>query len=140
MVFALGEAFIFSYIFGIEKGWEEINRGADMKVPRVFKYVIKYVTPAFILVIFVAALIKPAGPWGDAFSGLFSGQGWKLAADSVIGKVLHLGEPGYRWFDEAGYGTRGLVQDMTRVLLALVFATCAFLVWKAWKNKERRAS
>lgn len=140
VVFALGEAFIFSYVFGIEKGWQEITRGADMKVPQVFKYVIKYVTPAFILVIFVAALIKPGGPWGDALSGLFSGQGWTLAADSVIGKVLHLGEPGYRWFDDAGRGTRGLVQDMTRLLLALVFASCAFLVWKAWKNKKRRAS
>ncbi len=140
VVFALGEAFIFAYVFGIEKGWEEINRGADMKVPEVFKYVIKYVTPAFILVIFVGALLKPAGPWGEALSGLFSGQGWTLAADSVIGKVLHIGQPGYRWFDEAGRGTRGLVEDMTRALLALVFTTCAFLVWKAWKNKERRAS
>ncbi len=139
VVFALGEAVIFAFIFGIDRGWEEITRGADMKVPGFFRYVIKYVTPAFIFVIFIASLIKPAGDWGAALSSLFGGNGWPLAPDSVIGRILHVGEPAYVWFDEAGYGTRALVEDMTRLLLAGVFVTCAVLVWRAWRKKGSRS-
>jgi SNF family Na+-dependent transporter len=136
VVFALGESLIFAYVFGIDRGWEEITRGADMRVPYFFRYVIKYVTPLFILAIFLAALIKPAGDWGAAFQGLFSGAGWTLAGDSVIGKVMHAGVTDYAWFDAQGRGTKYMVQDLTRLLLAVLFAVCAFLVWKAWRLKE----
>jgi SNF family Na+-dependent transporter len=139
VLFALLEAFIFAYIFGMDRGWEEITRGADMVVPRLFRYVIKYVTPVFLLVVFVGALIKPAGDWMQAFESLFNGGGWPFADDSVIGKVLHVGETEYSWFDAAGRPTKGLVQDGARILLSVVFAACAFLVWKAWRIKARRA-
>jgi hypothetical protein len=140
VVFALGEAFIFSWVFGIEKGWAELNRGADIKIPYVFRYVIKYVTPAFILVIFIGAMIKPdAGDWGAALSSLFSGEGWSLAPDSVIGKILHVGVEDYKWFD-AGKPTRAMIEDVTRILLSVVFATCGLLIWKAWRMKEEKQS
>jgi len=139
VVFALGESFVFAWVFGMKNGWEEITRHADMKVPIIFRYVIQYVTPLFILTIFVAALIQPAGEWGAAFTSLYSGQGWPLAPSSVIGKVLHVGE-NYVWFDEHGRATAALVQDVTRLLLTLVFATSAGLVWYAWRRKERRAA
>lgn len=136
VVFALLESFIFAYVFGIEKGWEEITRGADMKVPVAFKYVIKYVTPMFILVIFVASMINPAdGDWSAAFASLTSGNGWPLAPGSVIGKVMHTGGE-YIWFDEGGRGTPALVQDLSRVVLSIVFAACAFFIWKAWRRKR----
>jgi neurotransmitter:Na+ symporter, NSS family len=138
VIFALAEAFIFAYIFGIDRGWEEITRGADMAVPRVFRYAIKYVTPAFISIIFVGALFKPAGDWSAAFGSLTRGGGWPFAADSVIGRVLHAGIADYRWFDADGYGTPYLVQDMTRLLLSLVFALCGFAVYRAWQLKPRR--
>jgi SNF family Na+-dependent transporter len=140
VVFALAESFIFAYIFGMDKGWAEITRGADIKVPRIFRFVIKYVTPAFILAIFVGAMIKPAGDWSAAVGSLTSGAGWPLAPDSVIGKVLHVGVEDYRWFDDEGYGTPYLVQDMTRALLTLVFITCGYLVYRAWRSKEGRSS
>jgi SNF family Na+-dependent transporter len=140
VVFALAESFIFAYIFGVERGWAEITRGADMRVPPVFRFVIKYVTPGFILIIFIGALIKPAGDWAAAMSSLVSGGGWPLAPDSVIGKVLHVGVADYRWFDEAGAGTSYLVQDMTRLLLVGVFIACAYLVYRAWQLKPRRTS
>lgn len=137
VVFALGEAFIFAYIFGMDRGWEEITRGADMKVPEIFRFVIKYVTPIFILVVFLGAMFNPTGgDWGAGFSSLFSGGGWPFDPGSVIGRVLHVGSD-YQWFDETGRGTRVLVQDLTRILLMLVFLSCTFLVWKAWRNKER---
>jgi len=141
VVFALGEAIIFSWIFGLERGWQEITRGADIAVPRAFRFIIRWVTPLFILVVFLGALFKPdGGDWGAAFSGLAAGDGWRLASDSVLGKVLHSGEASYAWLDERGAPTPALIQDLTRTLLALVFLACALLVWKAWRLKERRAS
>jgi SNF family Na+-dependent transporter len=140
VVFALGEMIIFSFIFGIDKGWEEITRGAQLKVPRMFRFVIKYVTPTFIFVIFVGAMFKPDGDWGQAFGSLFSGQGWPFAPDSVIGRITHVGVDHYAWFDANGRATEGFVRDITRMLLLAVFILCCFLVWRAWRLKARRAS
>jgi SNF family Na+-dependent transporter len=138
VVFALLEVIAFAWIFGMDKGWDEITRGADIKVPLFFRFVIKWITPVFILVIFLAALVKPEGDWAAATASLTSGNGWPFAADSVIGKVLHAGQENYVWFDERGHGTRALVEDLTRILLVTIFLTFAFLVRKIWQKKERR--
>ncbi len=135
VVFALAEAFIFAYVFGMDRGWKEITRGADMNVPRVFRAIIQYVTPLFILVVFLGALVKPDGDsWGPAIGGLFTGKGWHFATDSVVGKVLHTGEAHYVWFT-AGHATRAFVQDMTRLLLVLTFVAWAILVARAWRKR-----
>jgi hypothetical protein len=110
-----------------------------MKVPRVFRYIIAYVTPFLLLFIFVAALVKPTGDWGTALASLTAGHGWPFATDSVIGKLSHAGGT-YVWFDAAGRGTRELVVDVTRLLLTAVFAGCAALIWRAWRNQRRRAA
>ncbi|MBI4460668.1 MAG: sodium-dependent transporter [Acidobacteria bacterium] len=139
VVFALGEAIIFGWIFGIDRAWEEITRGADMKVPRIFRFAIRYIVPTFLMVIFLASLLTPeGGEWRGAFRSLAAGTGWPLAAGSVAGKVLHVGSD-YQWFDAAGNPTRDLVLDATRLLLMLVFSGIAFLVYKAWKKKGKSA-
>ncbi len=51
VVFATIEIILFAWVFGIDRGWEELTRGADMKVPRIFRTIIKYVTPTMLLVI-----------------------------------------------------------------------------------------
>jgi SNF family Na+-dependent transporter len=53
VIFALVEIILFAWVFGMTKGWDEITRGADIKVPLVFKFVIQWVTPIFLLVVFV---------------------------------------------------------------------------------------
>ncbi|MCI0489705.1 MAG: sodium-dependent transporter [Blastocatellia bacterium] len=45
VVCAAIEVILFAWIFGMGPSWEELHRGAEIKVPRVFYYVIKYVTP-----------------------------------------------------------------------------------------------
>jgi SNF family Na+-dependent transporter len=138
VVFALLEVCIFAYIFGMDRGWEEITRGADIRVPGIFRHIIKYVTPTFIAVIFVGALIKPAGDWSASFFSLVSGTGWGLAPDSVIGKVLHTGVDDYRWLTETGQGTTYLVQDFTRLVLTLVFILFGVLVARGLRPKPAR--
>ncbi len=56
VVFALLEIILFAWVFGMDKGWKEINEGGDIKVPLVFKFIIKYVTPVFLLAVFVSSI------------------------------------------------------------------------------------
>jgi neurotransmitter:Na+ symporter, NSS family len=48
VIFAFFEIILFAWVFGMNKGWEEITRGADIKVPIIFKYIIQYVTPVIL--------------------------------------------------------------------------------------------
>jgi len=51
VLFATVEAILFGWVFGIDKAWEEIHHGADLRVPGIYKFIIKYVTPTFLLTI-----------------------------------------------------------------------------------------
>ena len=47
VLFVAIESVIFAWIFGLDKGWKEMHLGADLQVPRIFYYIIKFVTPVF---------------------------------------------------------------------------------------------
>jgi len=52
-ILATIEIILFAWVFGVERGYEEVNRGGQIRVPAVWKFVVKYVSPLFLLVIFV---------------------------------------------------------------------------------------
>lgn len=54
LIFVLATALIvtFGWVIGIDKGFAEAHRGAHIRIPSVFKFVIKYVSPAYLLIIF----------------------------------------------------------------------------------------
>ncbi len=51
VLFATIETILFAWVFGMNKAWDEIHQGADMRVPGIYKFIIKYVTPLFLLII-----------------------------------------------------------------------------------------
>jgi len=53
-VFGFIELVYFCWIFGMDNAWEEMHHGHSMKIPRIFYYVMKYVTPLYILVLILA--------------------------------------------------------------------------------------
>ena len=53
--FAFIEIILFSWVFGIKKGWQEITEGADIKVPNIFKFIIKFITPVLLGWVFFAS-------------------------------------------------------------------------------------
>jgi hypothetical protein len=53
--FAFVEIILFSWIFGISKGWKEITEGSDIKVPIIFKFIIKFITPILLGCVFFAS-------------------------------------------------------------------------------------
>ncbi len=142
VVFALAEVILFAWVFGMDKGWKEITGGADMKVPIVFKYIIKYVTPLFIAVIFITSLFKPLNgdlsDWTQAFSQLSSGEGWPWANDSIINQVFHL-NTGIEWFNADG-ATDMFYVDMSRFLLILTFVGLGVMIKIASNRRKRLAT
>jgi SNF family Na+-dependent transporter len=51
VVFATIEIVFFVWVFGMDRAWEEIHRGADMRVPGIYRFIIKYITPLFLFFI-----------------------------------------------------------------------------------------
>jgi SNF family Na+-dependent transporter len=60
VLFATIEIIIFSWIFGLKKGWQEMHHGADLKVPRIFKFIIGVITPIYMLVVLGAWIYQEA--------------------------------------------------------------------------------
>lgn len=59
VIFALIEIVLFAWIFGIDKGWAELTEGSDIKLPIIYKYIIKYVTPILLFFVFLGSFIAP---------------------------------------------------------------------------------
>jgi CheY-like chemotaxis protein len=51
IVLALFEVVLFGWVFGVDRGLEETNRGSELKVPRFFRFVIRYVCPAYLILV-----------------------------------------------------------------------------------------
>lgn len=51
IIFATIEIIIFAWIFGIDKAWDEIHHGAELQIPKFYRFIIKYVTPVFLLLL-----------------------------------------------------------------------------------------
>ena len=54
VLFALIECVAFMWLFGTDRAWEEMHRGARIKIPRIYRCVMKYVTPALLVAILIA--------------------------------------------------------------------------------------
>jgi SNF family Na+-dependent transporter len=62
-VLAMIQIVAFSWVFGIDRGWEEAHHGAQIRIPRFYRPIIKYVTPTYLLVIFAAFCWQNLGTW-----------------------------------------------------------------------------
>lgn len=57
-VLATVQIIIFGWFWGIDRGFEELQRGAAIQVPRIFRPIIKWVCPGFLLGIFALWMMK----------------------------------------------------------------------------------
>jgi len=51
VLFATIESVLFAWVFGMEKAWTELHVGSDITIPRIYRFIIKYITPLFLLVV-----------------------------------------------------------------------------------------
>lgn len=48
VIFAFFEVILFAWVFGINNGWKELHKGADIQIPKIYKFIIKFITPILI--------------------------------------------------------------------------------------------
>jgi SNF family Na+-dependent transporter len=57
LVMAMVEIICFSWVLGVDLGWEEIHRGAQIQIPTVFRFIMKYVSPLYLLIVMGAFIV-----------------------------------------------------------------------------------
>jgi SNF family Na+-dependent transporter len=55
----------FSWIFGVDRGLEEAHRGAQMRIPAIYRFILKYVAPAYLLIVFVGFCVQQAPSYAE---------------------------------------------------------------------------
>lgn len=144
VVFALVESILFAWVFGMDRGWAEIRHGADMAVPGFYRFVLKFITPALLLFVFVGSLFNPkGGDWGGSLAGLFAGRGWAFDNGSLVGKLGNYGLKEQIAAAQAvgdGAAVETLSHNLAyingaRGLLLATFLAIGYLVFLAYKKR-----
>jgi hypothetical protein len=108
ILFGTVEVILFAWVFGMDRAWTELHAGSDITIPRFYRFIIKYITPAFLLFLM--------GFW------LYDQWTPKVCMEDVRrtapGNVPYIVGP--------------------RIGLAILFATIAVMVWVAWKRRASR--
>ncbi|MEO5510921.1 MAG: sodium:calcium symporter [Longimicrobiales bacterium] len=86
-VMAAVQIIFFSWVFGIERGWKEMHHGASIRVPTVFKIVMKYIAPAYLLIVFAGFCVQNLGP---SIEAAWSTTGSRMAILVILGTLVVL--------------------------------------------------
>ncbi|MCU0858132.1 MAG: sodium-dependent transporter [Pontiellaceae bacterium] len=62
-ILATIEVILFGWVIGIERGYNEMMRGAEIRIPKIFLYIIKYVSPVYLLAVFAIWLYQSSGTY-----------------------------------------------------------------------------
>lgn len=68
VLLSLIEIIIFAWVIGIDKGFQEAHQGSAIRIPGVFRIIMKYVCPTLLIVIFGTWLVQQFGT-GDGYNG-----------------------------------------------------------------------
>jgi len=142
VVFAMAEAVLFSWIFGVRRAWPGLTAGADMKVPSFFKWVMLIITPLLLLAVFLGSLFLPeAGDWSLAFSRLATGGGWRLDHSSIVQMVANSGinEQIANAVDselKERLIEKKMMVNAARLLLTALFVGICILVFLAYRKRQ----
>jgi hypothetical protein len=121
-LFGMIEVLMFVLVFGVTRGWEELHKGAELRVPAFFRFVIRYVTPVYLGAILAFWLVTDG--WRTVLMK-------KLMPDGTLGNLYTPEQIPWVW------AARG-------VCLLLLAGACE-LIRRAWKRntlslKEARSS
>jgi neurotransmitter:Na+ symporter, NSS family len=62
-ILAMVQIICFGWIFGIERGWNEMHQGAQIRLWPLFRFVMRYLTPLFLIAVFIAFCMNNLGDW-----------------------------------------------------------------------------
>jgi SNF family Na+-dependent transporter len=113
VVFAAIEVILFSWVFKIKNGWKEMHKGADLQVPKVFKFILTYITPVYLLVLL----------------------GYWFVTDAV--KNFRMTDPGNQHHMDASHH---IYLWGARLLIVALFTVMILLIRRAWNKKKSAAA
>lgn len=106
IVAATGQVIMFGWVIGAERGCREANRGADVQVPKYLPFMLRYITPTFLIVVLGAwaytkapdylAGMDPQARGTDAAMAVYRAgieahfEGDKLTAEQFGAKAIEL--------------------------------------------------
>lgn len=114
VIVAVFEVIVFMWLFSPAKAWESLHMGADIRIPQVFKFIMTYVTPLYLLFIL--------GWWG-----------WTDAIPILLNKKMASGAAVVQ--ENVPYITlsRSII-----VLFAITFLVFIRTAWKRNKYDDRK--
>jgi len=124
VLFALIEVILFAWVFGMDRAWTELHLGSDITIPKIYRLIIKFITPVFLIVILGAWLLK------DGIPKLLLLEYWPKAA------------PGFLRNAYAGYLARNspatsvIYPLVTRLAMVAMFAVLSYMVWHKWRGRD----
>jgi hypothetical protein len=62
-ILAMVQIICFSWVWGVRRGIEEAHHGAHLHIPYFYRWIMKYVTPTYLLVVFVAFCWQNLPSW-----------------------------------------------------------------------------
>ena len=97
-VLAMVQIICFSWVFGVDRGFREAHAGAHMRIPSFYKFVMKYVTPTYLIVVFAAFCKQNLPAWIQSVADEPLRQGaLALIAATIILLVVCLRVGERRW-------------------------------------------
>ena len=101
------EVIFFARVMGLERGLRELAHGAEIKLPKALPFVLKYITPLFLILIFGSWLTKEIfsqGPYIRALQedGVVQGTiGFILFITALFAVLVHLAVRRWRRAEQA---------------------------------------
>jgi hypothetical protein len=127
----------------MDKGWKEINDGAEIRIPSVYRFIIKYITTSLLLFVFVGALCNPqGGDWVAAFQSLSAGSGWPFDNGSIVAQLANTAINTKIAAATSSEELKSLEDkkfyvNMSRFILLAVFILTSYLVYLAHQKRTK---
>jgi len=102
LVVAAVQIIAFGWVFGVDKGIEEAHQGANMRIPKVFRFIIKFVSPLFLLIVIVGFCVNNVPGYldtlfGDTEDASYARTTWLLILLTIGGIVTVTAIGAKRW-------------------------------------------
>ncbi len=97
-VLAMIQAFLYGWVLGIDRGEKEAHQGAHIRIPWFVQFMLKYVTPVYLVVIFLGVVISD-GPkyWTSLTTNPVAGMSFGLIMVVLAFLLVMVHIAGRRW-------------------------------------------
>jgi len=84
---AMVQIIYFGWVFGIDRGWRELHQGASIRVPAIFKIVMKYIAPAYLIIVFVGFTLQSLG---EELKKSWASTGARVGMLTIVAILIYL--------------------------------------------------